>query len=357
VPAARRETPAEAVVRSGNELGESGRTAESGQSAIELGDAIFDARTGVLRRVGGIDVEGPRLDLWRAPIDNEVRGFVTRPEQDWHRAGLHRMHHRTLRVEPGADGLTVRTRVAAAAVDFGMDAVYRWTLDADDVLWLAVEADPYGTWPCPLPRPGVGMTIPGEYDHVEWFGLGPGEAYRDTANAARVGRYLTSVAELQTPYVRPQENGNRRAVRWARLTDASAATGLSVVGAPHTELTAKPWSTTALDAAEHTNELRADGRIHLNLDHAHQGIGSAAAQIRMSAVRSAKCASRSARVEGLPGTPGRVCHGSGPSCRRYSTPSASSRARCSSRRGRNSAKSRSPSVHSASAIAHSRGKA
>ncbi|HEX4789517.1 MAG TPA: hypothetical protein VH372_13695 [Actinospica sp.] len=156
------------------------------------------------------------------------------------------------------------------------DVAYRWTLDADQVLWLAVEVDPYGTWPCPLPRLGVGMTIPGEYDQVEWFGLGPGEAYRDTANAARVGRYRASVAEMQTPYVRPQENGNRRGVRWARLTDASGATGLSLVAAPHLDLTAKPWSTAALDAAEHTHELRADGRIHLNLDHAHQGIGSAA---------------------------------------------------------------------------------
>jgi beta-galactosidase len=243
---------------------------------IELGDAVFDARTGVLRRIGRIDVEGPRLDLWRAPIDNEVRGFVTRLEQEWHRAGLNRLRHRTVSVEPGPAGLTVRTRVAPAAVDFGMDTGYRWTVDGDDVLWLEVTVDPYGTWPCPLPRLGVGMTLPGEYDHVEWFGLGPGEAYRDTANAVRVGRYQATVAELQTPYVRPQENGNRGAVRWARFTGASGTSGLSLVADPRFELTAKPWSTAALDAARHLDELRPDGRIHLNLDHAHQGVGSAA---------------------------------------------------------------------------------
>jgi beta-galactosidase len=254
---------------------EPGVKIESG-TAIELGTAVFDARTGVLRRVGGIDVGGPRLDLWRAPIDNEVRGFVTRLEQDWHRAGLHRLQHRTLAVEPGESGLTVRTRVAPVAVDFGMDTVYQWTVEADDVLWLAVEVDPYGTWPCPLPRLGVAMTLPGEYDHVEWFGLGPGEAYRDTANAVRVGHHQATVAAMQTPYVRPQENGNRRAVRWARLTDATGTTGLSVLAAPHIDLTARPWSTAALDAAQHTRDLRPDGRIHLNLDHAHQGIGSAA---------------------------------------------------------------------------------
>jgi beta-galactosidase len=257
---------------------QSAEAVRRGDARIELGAAEFDARTGVLLRVGGIDVDGPRLDLWRAPIDNEVRGFVTQLEKEWHAAGVHRMHHRTLSVETAGGELAVRTRVAAAAVDFGMDVRYRWTAGGagDGVLWLDVDVQPYGTWPCALPRLGVGMTLPGEYEHVEWFGLGPGEAYRDTGAAARVGRYRATVAEMQTPYVRPQENGNRRAVRWARLTDASGDYGLAILAAPTIDLTAKPWSTAALDAADHRNELRPDGRIHLNLDHAHQGIGSAA---------------------------------------------------------------------------------
>jgi beta-galactosidase len=191
-------------------------------------------------------------------------------------------------VETAGGGLTVRTRVAAAAVDFGMDVRYRWSSDepgapgaagtgaADGVLWLDVEVQPFGAWPCSLPRLGVGMTLPGEYEHVEWFGLGPGEAYRDTGAAARVGRYRATVAEMQTPYVRPQENGNRRAVRRARFTDESGDFGLTILAAPTIDLTAKPWSTQALDAARHRNDLRPDGRIHLNLDCAHQGIGSAA---------------------------------------------------------------------------------
>ena len=247
---------------------------------IELGTAVFDAQTGVLRRLGGIDVEGPRLDLWRAPIDNDVRNehgpAQESLESQWHKAGLHRLHHKTLGVQTTETGLEVRTRVGAAAVDFGMDVRYDWTTHADGVLWLDVVVEPYGTWPVPLPRLGVALTLPGEYDHVEWFGLGPGEAYRDTANAVRVGRYRKSVTALQTPYVRPQENGNRHEVRWANLTDATGDRGLAVFGCPVIDVTVKPWSTQALDAAEHRNELHPDGRIHVNLDHAHQGIGSAA---------------------------------------------------------------------------------
>jgi beta-galactosidase len=88
----------------------------SRDGGIELGTAVFDAQTGVLRRVGGIDVEGPRLDLWRAPIDNEIMGHHG-PEHEvldslWHKAGLHRLHHKTLRVQATATG----SRCAPASV-------------------------------------------------------------------------------------------------------------------------------------------------------------------------------------------------------------------------------------------------
>ena len=251
-----------------------------GEDTIQLGAGVFDAQTGVLRSLGGIDLDGPRLDIWRAPIDNEVWGeHGPRHEplkSRWYEVGLHRMHHKTLAVSVTDNGLEVRTRLGAAAVGFGLDVLYRWTLDAADVLWLDVVVDPYGTWTVPLPRLGVALTLPGEYDYVDWFGLGPGEAYRDAANAVRVGRYRAPVVEMQTPYVRPQENGNRHDVRWARITDASGDRGLSILGAPVIDLTIKPWSTQTLEAAGHRNDLRPDGRIHVNIDHAHQGVGSAA---------------------------------------------------------------------------------
>ena len=67
--------------------------------------------------------------------------------------------------------------------------------------------------------------LPRDFDQVTWFGRGPGEAYADTGYGTWVGRFTASVDELQTPYVFPQENGNRSEVRWATLSDASG-TGL-----------------------------------------------------------------------------------------------------------------------------------
>lgn len=90
------------------------RPARSG-GVITLGPGVFDAATGTPVRIGGIPVEGLRLDVWRAPTDND-NGAAWQPDERyglrWRELGLHRMRHRIDAVEADGDALTVRTRVA-----------------------------------------------------------------------------------------------------------------------------------------------------------------------------------------------------------------------------------------------------
>ncbi|WP_262704187.1 MULTISPECIES: glycoside hydrolase family 2 TIM barrel-domain containing protein [Streptomyces] len=246
---------------------------------IVLGPGVFDAATGALTSLDGLPVtEPPRLDIWRAPTDND-NGASWQPDerwgQIWRRFGLHRMRHRTDAVETTPDGaLTVRTRVAPAAVDIGLETVYRWTADGDGRLSLAVSVTPLGEWTFPLPRLGLRFGVPAALGDAEWFGGGPGEAYPDTRAAARVGRWALSVDELKTPYVRPQENGARIDVRWVRLT-APDGSGVRIEGEPAFWFTARRWTTEQLDAAEHTPDLEPSNEtVWVNLDHGQQGIGS-----------------------------------------------------------------------------------
>ena len=229
---------------------------------------------GRLVRLGDVQVAGPRLDLWRAPIDNDLGGHRAEPlVPGWHAAGLHRLTHRVLDVEWGETALTVRTRVAPAGADRAMLATYRWHSEGPELV-LQVDVEPIGTWPEILPRLGLRMELPADVTTVEWFGQGPGEAYADSAVAAQVGRYRYSIEELQTPYVFPQENGNRREVRWAELTGGQGT--VRVAGQPTFELTVRRWTTEDLAAARHTNELQPRDRVYVNLDAGQQGLGSAA---------------------------------------------------------------------------------
>ncbi|HEY5835742.1 glycoside hydrolase family 2 TIM barrel-domain containing protein [Streptomyces sp.] len=249
------------------------RRAEGG--LIVLGPGTFDAASGSLKCLGGSEVRDVALDVWRAPIDND-RGAEGFPggqlERLWRELGLHRMRHRIERVTVGEDALTVATRVAPAASDLALRTVYVWTATGDR-LGLDVQVVPEGDWRLPLPRLGVRLGLSPTLTSVQWYGGGPGEAYPDTRAASRIGRWSSTVDGLQTPYVRPQENGARADVRWAELRRAGGG-GLRVDGAPPFWFTARPWSTRALDAARHTHELRRSEVLWVHLDHALHGVGS-----------------------------------------------------------------------------------
>ncbi|UFU06142.1 glycoside hydrolase family 2 TIM barrel-domain containing protein [Ruania halotolerans] len=245
-----------------------------GATGYRIGPSMFDA-DGTLVSLHGYEVAGPRLDLWRAPTDNDraSRRAPMRLEDDWRRFGLDRLRHRVKEITMIDDELVVSTHVGASATRFGFAADYRWST-REDAVTLTVSVDPVGEWPVPIPRLGLLMELPESLDQVEWFGGGPGEAYRDTRQAARIRRHRGNVDALQTPYIFPQENGNRIDIRWLRLTD-TAGHGLHISGEPLFNFTARRWSTADLDRATHTHELTPRRRVFLNLDHAHQGIGSA----------------------------------------------------------------------------------
>ncbi|MFI6627069.1 glycoside hydrolase family 2 TIM barrel-domain containing protein [Streptomyces sp. NPDC050528] len=241
-----------------------------GERLITLGPATFDARTGALKSIGAVDVTGLRLDVWRAPTDNDDGASWqtdTRFGLLWRKFGLHRMRHRLDGVELGEDALTVRTRVAPAAWEIGLATVYRWTSDGSR-LRLTVSVGPEGNWTFPLPRLGIRFGIDASADRVRWFGGGPGEGYPDTKSASLLGRWESTVDDLQTPYLRPQENGARADVRWAEIG------GLRIDGDPEFWFTARRWTTEELDAATHRTDLVPGDTVWVNLDHGQHGIGS-----------------------------------------------------------------------------------
>ena len=118
---------------------------------------------------------------------------------------------------------------ATAASRLGLRVIYRWRGDALG-LRLTVEVVSEGDWIVPLPGLGVRLGVQGRLRRVEWYGGGPGEAYPDSRQAARVGRYTSTVDDMQTPYVYPQENGNRSAVRWRPSSMTAGGDRLGLTG-------------------------------------------------------------------------------------------------------------------------------
>ncbi|MDR7383190.1 beta-galactosidase [Promicromonospora iranensis] len=269
-----------------------GRVSTEADGGFRAGPARFDRR-GDLRTLAGRAVHGFRVDAWRAPTDNDRRPARWRGSADaekWSSAGLNLLAERKDGVAVTADGaLAVEARIAGPATRAGFAARYRWqpVTDAPDAVDLVVDIRPEGRWPDNVARLGVLLALdePAAAETgVRWTGLGPDESYADSRKAALGGSWQHTVADWQTRYTHPQENGARRGVTSAVLSFADG-TGLRIdagevtVGARSQlgiELSLRPWSDEALDRAAHPHELVPDGRLWLHLDAAQHGVGSAA---------------------------------------------------------------------------------
>ncbi|UYN82897.1 MAG: DUF4981 domain-containing protein [Microcella sp.] len=249
-------------------------------AGLTLDELHLDEATGAVTAFGAQPVEAWRLELWRAPIDNDFgagwdRAGAPSDADHWAALGLDRLVSRLVSIDRTAEHVEVVTRVGAAATDVAVQLRCRWTA-APDGLQLDVEVLPLiaGEQAVEWARVGISFALPGVAERVQWFGRGPGPAYPDTGQAAHWGWFDRSLDEVHERTVRPQESGARGDVQWARVEAAGAA--LEVEAPDGVALTVRRWSTETVAATTHDHLLRGDGRTHVVLDLAQHGVGTAA---------------------------------------------------------------------------------
>ncbi len=240
------------------------------KKAGTIASLSYDGRTVIGGRAG--EVHGPVLNVYRAPVNNDKYCAG-----GWRDAGLANLRREVKAVSVNAAdprGLTIETRVASHGNSgCRIDLATTWTVLADGSIDVAGSVTPHNA-PSVLPRIGLRVELPAEYDTFTWLGRGPHENYPDRARSADLGLYSSTVAEQFVPYVDTQETGAKQDVRWAALTNAGGA-GLMVVGAPTMSVTALPYTSQELAEARHPVELPASDRVFLYVDHAQHGLGGA----------------------------------------------------------------------------------
>ncbi|GLX66890.1 beta-galactosidase subunit alpha [Paenibacillus glycanilyticus] len=217
--------------------------------------------------------KGPRLNFWRAPIDNDM--YVL---PDWRKAHLDKLTERIdackwERLDEGTIRISWSSRIAPPVFDWGFRCETVYTVTGSGLITIDVHGVPEGKPPVMLPKIGLQMELPEAMDAVKWYGRGPGENYSDSKEAGRFGVYRRTVDELFTSYIYPQENGNRTDVRWVSVTDGSGI-GLLAAGDPTLEFSARRYTDADLEAAKHASDLVPRDFITLNLDYRQNGLGS-----------------------------------------------------------------------------------
>ncbi len=129
-----------------------------------------------------------------------------------------------------------------------------------------------------LPRFGMRMQLPMQYDSLTYYGRGPWENYSDRNTASFVGVYGDRVANQFTwNYIRPQEAGNKTDARWLTLTNNNGQ-GLRIEGLQPLSFEAINVVTEDLDPGltkkqQHPTDVKQKNNVLLHIDLKQRGVG------------------------------------------------------------------------------------
>lgn len=251
---------------------------------------IFSRLTGILSHFGYRDKElivtGPMLNIFRAATDNDGQKFA--PEFEWMdldgqllthwiKHGLDRLVNTCNSLvweQPDADVVKIQTKhtVKAEDAEYGFEHVVNYTVYSSGDMQTEHLVDCDDMLPF-LPRIGILLTVPLEFEQFTWLGRGPDESYVDRKSGVAVGMYSGTVDEQHVPYIMPQENGNKTDVRWAALTNADGI-GTMAIGGSLSQTGVSHFAAKDLFGACHTNELTRRDEIHWTLDLMQSGLGN-----------------------------------------------------------------------------------
>jgi hypothetical protein len=240
----------------------------------------FDPQTGELVSWTWDDVEmlvsPPRPNFWRAPTDNDFGNGQQLRSAVWKEAGRERVL-RSFEVSESAEARTVEVEVVQDLPTAESRVRTLYTIHGGGEVEIGVDLEPGARHLPEIPRFGVTLGIPPDFEAMEWYGRGPHETYWDRKSGAAIARHRGTVTEQHHPYPRPQENGNKTDVRWAAWSDADGK-GLLAVGLPVLSLSAHRFTQDDFDAGpakrqRHTIDLEPRDSITLHLDFKQMGVG------------------------------------------------------------------------------------
>ncbi|MBR4594262.1 MAG: beta-galactosidase [Bacteroidaceae bacterium] len=231
-------------------------------------------------------------DFWKPANDNQIRNDYERTMGVWRNAGQERelinSESRMLTDNPGKWGLlgkALGAKYRQLRFVFNLSTGGQLTICYQfEEYKVSVSAvyNPVETQIESMPRFGMRMKIPAQYDSVSWIGRGPWENYPDRKNGALSGKYALSVSEYMVDYVYPQDNSNRSDCLDFILENNSLHTEkkktfdnpkIHVSSSEPFNLRIWNYSEEDLEAARHGFELPQRDYLNINIDSEIIGVG------------------------------------------------------------------------------------
>ena len=178
--------------------------------------------------------------VFRAPTDND-KSFGNWLAKDWKRYGL--------------DTLRIPMTTQQQGNEF------TFTFEIPDSL-------------PPLPRLGIVIELPREYEQLAWYGRGPWDNYPDRKQSCPIGLWKSTVSQQYVHYPRPQDSGNHEDCTMVELkTKKGKKLRIEAVDEPFS-FSALPYSAQYLYSKTHDYQLQDQGKTYLSIDCAVIGLGN-----------------------------------------------------------------------------------
>ena len=233
----------------------------------------YDTMTGVFSsikvRENELLLAPMAYNIWRAPTDND-RNI----KKDWDSCLYRYAVSRGMgtQMKKSGDRITFETALHISSMSIRLIAqgTVCWTVYADGRIGCSAAIRIEKGLPV-LPRMGIRMILPAEYDHLRYFAYGPLESYADKHRASLLGWYEDTAKAQYAHPLRPQESGSHCGARSLIIRGENAA--LRIEGA-NFGFSALPYSQEQLADIAHDDELKDENRLVLCIDMAQRGIGS-----------------------------------------------------------------------------------
>ena len=223
---------------------------------------------------GAEQLAGPmRLTVYRAPTDNDRHArtawdhYLRANNQG--EGNFSAQFDKVYAVSVEGNRIVVKGSLAGLSRSPFLRYTQEWAFFTDGTVKVTVDGDRKPELKTFFPRLGFEFATPVANDGFTYFGMGPGESYQDMHLHAPAGLYRSRADKEYVRYARPQEHGNHYAVKYLQLDS-----GLTFFTDGQFECNVSEYSTAALNAAEHTDELVKNGLTNVRVDYRVSGIGS-----------------------------------------------------------------------------------
>ena len=207
--------------------------------------------------------------FWKPENDNQHAAHFAERVAAWQDAAQKRKI-KSLRTD--AEETCVKV-IAEMQLPIGADLTLTYSFNDDGKIMVDMDYKPIANNIPLIPKFGMRMRVPADFNDITYYGRGPWENYPDRKRSAFISYYKMPLSEFETDYIHPQDNGNRCDVRFFNI--ANKQNTIKIEGCQPLCIRAWDYGEEDLYGVRHPNEISRGRFVNLNIDGNIHGVGGA----------------------------------------------------------------------------------